>query len=140
MIESGIHMYSRWVRPVLTTTPTDNHYNTEETSIPSLSNHITMRTLCESEFMQAPTTEVINAAITEFIDCTGNQALALATCACCARKTLKTNLSSLLFSKIPNKKHLSPETPCHSHTYTMACYFILEEYWTITQHAYVQNA
>jgi hypothetical protein len=115
MIESRIHMYSRRVQPVLTTTPANNYYNTEETSISSSSNHITMRTLCESEFMQAPTTEVINAAIAEFIDHTGNRALALVTCACCARETLKTDLSSLLFSKIPNKKQLSSETFHHLH-------------------------
>jgi hypothetical protein len=116
MIESGIQLYSRQVWPVLPATPADNYHDVEETNIPSLSNHIIREKLCDSESKQALMTEVINAAIAEFIDHTGNGALALGTCASCTRETLKTNLSYLSFSKIPNKKHLSPETPHHSHT------------------------
>jgi hypothetical protein len=86
MIESGIQLYSRQVQPVSSTTLADNHYDMKETSIPSLSKYIIKKKLCDSELMQALTTEVINPAITEFIDHTGNQALASGTCASCARE------------------------------------------------------
>jgi uncharacterized protein DUF6570 len=64
--------------------------------------------LCNNDFMKAPSEDVVNAAIADFIDRTGNEALAAGVCAVCARKTNAIELSAQRLNVIPNPQHLVP--------------------------------
>lgn len=71
--------------------------------------------LCENEFMKSPSKHVIDAAIAEFIDRTGNTALAASNCAVCARETTAANISQLQLDSIPNPHRLKPAMPHPNH-------------------------
>ncbi|KAF8804157.1 hypothetical protein BYT27DRAFT_7302151 [Phlegmacium glaucopus] len=64
--------------------------------------------LCQNQFMKAPSEEVVNGAIAEFIDRTSNEALATAICAACARETVVKDLSVHRLDFIPNHHRLKP--------------------------------
>jgi hypothetical protein len=61
-----------------------------------------------TSFMRAPSKEVIDGAIREFIDRTSNSALAVGVCAVCARETNRKDLSSLPLGQIPSPHRLRP--------------------------------
>jgi uncharacterized protein DUF6570 len=71
--------------------------------------------LCENAYMKAPDKQVIDSAIAEFIDRTGNAALTAGVCAVCARETIATDLSSQRLDSIPNPHLLKPITPHRKH-------------------------
>jgi hypothetical protein len=71
--------------------------------------------LCQSGFMRSPSKEVVDAAISEFIDRTGNAALAAGICAICARETKGTELTVTRLDHFPNPHCLSPNVPHPNH-------------------------
>jgi hypothetical protein len=71
--------------------------------------------LCQGPFMKPPSKEVVDTAISEFIDRTGNAALAVGICAICARETRSIDLSLQRLDSIPNPHRLIPITPHPSH-------------------------
>jgi uncharacterized protein DUF6570 len=71
--------------------------------------------LCENEFMRPPPKHVIDAAIAEFIDRTGNTALAAWACAVCARETTAAKISKLRLDSFPNPQRLTPAMPHPNH-------------------------
>lgn len=64
--------------------------------------------LCNNSFMKAPSKEVVDAAIADFIDRTGNEALAAGVCGVCARETNANELSTHRLDAIPNAELLVP--------------------------------
>jgi hypothetical protein len=79
------------------------------------SEDVIIEKLCHGPFMKSPLTETVNTAISEFIDRTGNAALAIGICAVCARETMSTNLSLQRLDSVPNPHRLKPITPHPSH-------------------------
>jgi hypothetical protein len=71
--------------------------------------------LCQNEFMKPPSKQVVNAVMAEFIDRTGNAALAAGVCAACARETSAKDLSPLCLDSIPNPHRLKPTAPHPNH-------------------------
>ena len=71
--------------------------------------------LCQNTFMKAPTKEVVDSLIEQFIDRTSNSAMAVAVCAVCARETSKAELKPLHLDLIPSRHHLQPPVPHPAH-------------------------
>lgn len=71
--------------------------------------------LCHNSFMKAPQKEVIDAAIGEFIQRTGNSALATAFCAVCARENDRAELTPHHLDTIPNSNRLRPAVSHPAH-------------------------
>ena len=70
------------------------------------------------QFLEAPSDEIVQSCIANFIDRTGNLALATVACMVCAREVDKGDTESRLVDKIPNGKLLSPvkQHPAHNLT------------------------
>jgi len=71
--------------------------------------------LCQGPFMSPPSKEIVDAAIAEFIDRTGNSALTTGICAVCARETSTSELSPHRLDSIPNSHLLKPTEPHPNH-------------------------
>ena len=72
--------------------------------------------LSEGEsFMKAPSKEVIDGVIADFIDRTGNCAMDGGVCAACAHETIKKDLKQFNLNHIPNSHRLRPSTPHPAH-------------------------
>jgi hypothetical protein len=71
--------------------------------------------LLESDFMRAPSDEVIANSMARYIDATNNAAVNMCACACCAREWNCENVYRFKFSDIPNKDHLRPAIPHPKH-------------------------
>ena len=71
--------------------------------------------LLENPFMRAGSTEALNDAVIEFIDRTGNSALAVGVCAVCARESSLMELTLVRLDAFPNCHWLRPEVvhPAH---------------------------
>lgn len=65
--------------------------------------------------MKPPSKQVVDAAIAEFIDRTGNAALASGVCAVCARETAASDISQHHLDSIPNSHRLIPSVPHPNH-------------------------
>ena len=65
--------------------------------------------------MRARSTESINNTVIEFIDCTGNLALAIGVCAVCAREISLTELTLIRLDAFPNSHRLRPEVAHPAH-------------------------
>lgn len=74
-----------------------------------------MERLCQNGFMKSPSKQVVDAAMAEFIDRTGNAALAAGVCTVCARETAARDLSRLHLDSFPNSHRLVPAVPHPSH-------------------------
>ena len=59
-------------------------------------------------FMKAGSEEVVNDLIVNFIDWTGNAAMAMGVCAVCARETFKRELTGFNLDAIPSRNRLFP--------------------------------
>ena len=75
----------------------------------------TVDDLSENSFMKAPSKQVIESSIGEFIDRTCNSALAAGICAACARETNTSDLTHYRLDLVPNPLRLQPEVlhPAH---------------------------
>jgi hypothetical protein len=71
--------------------------------------------LTESAFMKAPSKQVIDGAIGDFIDRTNNSALAVGVCAVCARELNRAVLTPLRIDLIPSPIRLQPAAPHPAH-------------------------
>jgi hypothetical protein len=71
--------------------------------------------LGQNPFMKAPSKEVVDSVIGEFIDCTSNLAMAMGVCAVCAREAKRTELASHRLNLVPNPHRLRPGVPHHAH-------------------------
>ena len=71
--------------------------------------------LTEGVFMKAGSSAVIDGVISEFIDHTGNLAMAVGSCAVCARETSMSDLTERDLDAIPNPSRLHPLTAHPAH-------------------------
>ena len=62
----------------------------------------------EGGFMKAPAQIVVDQCISDFIDCTSNQALEKAIFIACARELWQVQTQFIYLAKIPNHYHLYP--------------------------------
>lgn len=78
------------------------------------------------QFLEAPSDEIVQSCIANFIDHTGNLALARVVCMVCAREVDKGDTQSILVDEIPNGKLLSPvkKHPAHNLTFGMLLHFL----------------
>jgi hypothetical protein len=72
-------------------------------------------TVVNHSFMKAPSKQVIDNAIVEFIERTGNNAMAVGVCAVCARERNRSELTPYRIDLIPNPQRLQPEVPHPAH-------------------------
>jgi hypothetical protein len=72
----------------------------------------------DSKFLRVQSSEVVKQCIANFIDCTGNCALATAVCIVCAREMAKTETQTMLVEAIPKRHLLVPSEPHGVHQYT----------------------
>lgn len=69
----------------------------------------------QDAFMRAPSKEVIDSLIRDFIDRTSNSALATGVCAVCARETSRKELTAHQLDLIPSPHRLQPMAPHPRH-------------------------
>ena len=100
-IRDGLRRYRN------STTGTAEHENPNEDE--------TIELLCHNGFMKSPSKQVVDGAIADFIDRTGNLALKVGVCAVCARETTATDLVTHSLHSIPNPHRLVPTAPHPNH-------------------------
>jgi hypothetical protein len=71
--------------------------------------------LCHNAFMKAPSKQVIDSSIEEFIDRTSNSAMAVGVCASCARESGIAELTPHRLGLIPNPHRLQPAVAHPAH-------------------------
>ncbi|KAF8803392.1 hypothetical protein BYT27DRAFT_7214713 [Phlegmacium glaucopus] len=113
-IQTGDCMYSRRRRSV-DYNQHDVEMMAEGTLQDNYSTENAIENLCQGPFMKVPSKEMVNAAIEEFIDRTGNAALAAGICAICARETPESELSLHRLHSIPNSHCLKPRAANPNH-------------------------
>ncbi|KAF8803427.1 hypothetical protein BYT27DRAFT_7214734 [Phlegmacium glaucopus] len=113
-MQSGGRMYSRRARPANHDDCNVRRMGERPGQDESLNGDIVEK-LCQNQFMKVPSKEVVNAAVAEFIDRTGNVALATGICAVCARETGSMELLLHRIDSFPNPHRLEPMGTHSSH-------------------------
>ena len=114
-LESGRRMYSR------TDTRVGAHSSPHEDNQGGIGGGQTSSAMTaeeevlNSKFMVAGSKGEVDDAIVEFIERTGNAALAMGACAVCVRETNKRELTTLSLSCFPSQSRLRPSAPHPQH-------------------------
>ena len=119
-MRKGEQMYARRSTPVESNQyfVSSMHQETNQGEILNSSGaHLaqTKDALCQNGFLKAPSKQVINSAIGEFIDCTSNSVMAIGVCTVCAQETNRRDLTAQQLELFPGRQHLQPEVPHPGH-------------------------